>query len=143
MAARNGIRDLINSFFKYLIAGGIAFVVDFSTFELCHRLLGIHYLLAATIGFSLGLLITYICSNKFVFSQRKMADKQAAEFTIFAIIGLVGLALTNLFMWVFVSLCSEVWVMLGVGAFAAELAKLVTEGIVLLWNFGARKVILY
>ena len=72
-----------------------------------------------------------------------MGDKQAAEFTIFTVIGLVGLVLTNFFMWLFVSVCSGVWAALGLAFCAVEMSNLVTEGLVLLWNFGARKIILY
>lgn len=143
MADKAALKDLVSSFLKYLIAGGIAFVADFTTLMLCYELLGMHHLLAATLGFSLGVLVTYICSNTFVFSRRKMGDKQAAEFTIFTIIGIVGLLLTLLFMWFFVDICAGIWSFFGLSAYAVALSKLVTEGIVLLWNFGARKIILY
>lgn len=143
MADNSVVKELVSSFCKYLIAGGIAFVVDFSALSLCTRVFGVHYLLASTIGFTLGLIVTYFCSNKFVFSHRKMGDKQAAEFTIFTVIGLVGLVLTNVFMWLFVSVCAGVWSALGLAFCAIEMSKLVTEALVLLWNFGARKIILY
>ena len=161
MIRRSGINDLVASFLKYLVAGGIAFVVDFSALMVCHSVLGVHYLAASVIGFVLGLIVTYICSNTFVFSQRKMEDKQVAEFTIFTIIGLVGLGLTTLFMWLFVSVCGGMWELLGLttllqymyslvsgvamtqAACVVALSKLMTEALVLLWNFGARKIILY
>lgn len=161
MADRNGLKDLVASFLKYLVAGGIAFVVDFTALMLCKTVLGIHYLLASVIGFSLGLIVTYICSNTFVFSQRKMGDKQVAEFSIFAIIGVVGLLLTMLFMWLFVDVCGGMWELTGIAQLTdycyslvgghplgtvncvVALSKLLTEALVLLWNFGARKIILY
>ena len=62
-----------------------------------------------------------------------MADKVVAEFLIFLIIGLIGLGLTLLFMWLFVD----------VAGIYPLISKLVTTAIVLLWNFGARKIILY
>ena len=72
-----------------------------------------------------------------------MEDKQKTEFAIFTIIGIVGLLLDLLFMWLFVSVFGFVWEGLGLAFYAVELSKLVTQSIVVLWNFGARKIILY
>ena len=72
-----------------------------------------------------------------------MEDKQKTEFAIFTIIGIVGLLLDLLFMWLFVSVFGFVWAGLGLAFYAVELSKLVTQSIVVLWNFGARKIILY
>lgn len=161
MSEKSGLNELFASFLKYVVAGGIAFVVDYSVLMVCNVWLGMHYLVATVLGFSMGLFVTYICSNTFVFAQRKMEDKKVAEFTIFTIIGLVGLLLTTFFMWLFVSVCGGMWTALGLtdlfnygyslvmGTLPAEsavvvtLAKFLTEALVLLWNFGARKIILY
>lgn len=124
---------LIFSFVKYLLAGGMGFVLDFAVLTFCYTILGWHYLFSATLGFCAGLLFVYLSSNKWVFDKRQMKDNYLLEFSIFLIIGLVGLLLTNLLMWAFVDGC---------GLYAL-VAKLVTTAIVLLWNFGARKIILY
>lgn len=124
---------LIAAFLKYLIAGGTGFVVDFCTLSFCYTILGWHYLLSASLGFSAGLVVVYLLSNKWVFAVRQMKERRALEFAIFLIIGLIGLLLTNLLMWILVDGCG----------IHALLAKLVTTAMVLLWNFGARKIILY
>ncbi len=126
-------RRLLSSFLKYLIAGGMGFLIDFGTLLFCYSVLEWHYLLAATLGFSAGLVFVYAASNKWVFDARQMKDRRLLEFSIFLIIGLIGLLLTNLFMWAFVE---------GIGLHALA-AKLITTAVVLLWNFGARKIILY
>lgn len=127
------IKSLFTAFCKYLLAGGMGFVVDFATLFFCRDFLGLHYLLAAALGFIVGLVAVYVASNKWVFDRRRMKDRMTLEFTIFALIGVIGLSLTMLFMWVFVDLFSLHYL----------LAKIVTTGLVLVWNFGARKITLY
>ena len=121
------------SFMRYLVAGGLGFVIDYGTLALCYEVIGLHYLLSAMAGFSLGLVFVYISSNRWVFFKRRLPDKVWLEFLIFASIGIAGLGLTVLFMWVFVDVC---------GIYPL-IAKLFTTFLVLLWNFGSRKVILY
>lgn len=127
------LKCLAASFLRYLVAGGLGFVVDYSALFLLYRCIGLHYLMSAGVAFVAGLVFVYVSSNMWVFSTRKMQDKQWLEFVVFALIGLVGLALTVSLMWVFVEFC----------AFNPLVSKLVTTGIVLIWNFSARKLILY
>ena len=124
---------LIISFAKYMVAGGVGFLLDYMVLAVCFECFGWHYLLSSALGFVSGVVFVYICSNKWVFTRRSMADKVVAEFTTFLLIGLIGLGLTLLFMWLFVD----------VAGIYPLISKLVTTAIVLLWNFGARKIILY
>ncbi len=122
-----------SSFAKYMVAGGAGFIVDYSILTLCYVLLSYHYLISAALGFVAGLVFVYISSNKWVFAHRRLKDNVAMEFLVFALIGLIGLLLTVLFMWVFVDV---------IGVYPL-VAKLITTALVLMWNFGARKMILY
>ncbi len=81
----------------------------------------------------MGLVFVYIASNRWVFETRKLEHRRFIEFSIFALIGVIGLGLTMLFMWVFVDLVSLHYLV----------AKVFTTGLVLIWNFGARRFILY
>lgn len=127
------IKKLVTSFLKYLVAGGFSFVLDYGTLTLCYEVLGVHYLVAATCGFLVGLIFVYISSNMWVFDTRRMKNRRVQEFLIFTVIGIIGLGLTNLFMWGLVD---------GLGVYPL-IAKLFTTGVVLMWNYGARKIILY
>lgn len=161
MAEQNGLKPLIQAFVRYLFAGGIAFIVDFSALMFFNAVLGVNHLIASGIGFCFGLLVTYLCCNTFVFKQRKMEESPKKEFSIFAIIGGVGLLLTLLFMWLFKDILGWLWSEFGITQLfnymyalvlgspmqeetcVVALSKILTEGLVLLWNFGARKIILY
>lgn len=111
----------------------MGFLIDFGVLAFCYSILGAHYLLSASLGFTTGLIFVYVSSNKWVFDTRQMKNHRAIEFLIFLAIGLIGLLLTNVLMWAFVD---------GLHLHAL-IAKLFTTAVVLLWNFGARKYILY
>ena len=129
----DSLRTLPQAFAKYVLAGGAAFCVDYTLIFLCHTLLGMYYLAAAGIGFCSGVICTYLCCNYWVFSHRKMKEQKVREFWIFVFIGLIGLALTLLFMGFFVDVME----------IPPYISKLPTTGLVLLWNFTARKIVLY
>lgn len=127
------VYGLIASFMRYLVAGGAGFLLDYGVLLFCYEVVGIHYLIASALGFIAGLIFVYVSSNKWVFGHRKMEECKVKEFSIFSLIGIVGLLLTVLFMWVFTD-------ELGM---PPRISKLFTTALVLLWNFGARKYVLY
>lgn len=127
------MQPLAVSFVRYSIVGGGGYIIDYTVLALCYELLHLHYLLATAMGFMCGLIFVYIVSNNWVFTKRKLKDKKALEFITFSIIGVIGLFLTMLFMWVF----TEYFYI------HVLISKIFTTGIVLLWNFGIRKIILY
>lgn len=119
-------------FLRYSFVGGIAFVMDFGTlFSLTH-FLGIHYLISAAAAFIIGLLINYAISSSWVFARRTI-ENRALEFTIFAAVGIAGLGLNELGMWL----------LAGLAALNYLWAKIITACIVYVWNFGARKAALF
>lgn len=118
--------------FRYLFAGGIAFLADVSILYLLTEYAHIHYLLSSLAGFSAGLTITYLMSTLWIFDEKSKNNK-AVELTIFIIIGTIGLGLTSLFMWLFTSLLLLHYLF----------SKILTTAIVFIWNFVAKKQILF
>lgn len=129
----DSMKRLCVAFFRYLLAGGFGFVLDYAVLALCYEVFHIHYLLSSGAGFMVGLVFVYLVSNKWVFSTRRMKDKAWLEFVVFSVIGVIGLLLTILFMWFFVDVCK----------IYPLISKLVTTTLVLFWNFAGRKIILY
>lgn len=127
------LRSIPQSFSRYLVAGGAAFCLDYALFCLCYSCLGLFYAAAAAVGFCGGVICTYICCNLWVFSHRKLKEQRVREFCIFVFIGLIGLALTLLFMGFWVD----------VAGLHPYISKIITTGMVLIWNFTARKIALY
>ena len=118
--------------FRYAFVGGVAFVADFGLLYVLTEYAHFHYLLSATLAFIVGLVINYLLSKIWVFSSNTI-KKQWVEFAVFALIGVVGLGLNNLFLWVFTDYCSIHYMF----------SKVLTTIIVFFWNFLARKFILF
>ena len=118
--------------FRYTFVGGFAFIIDFSLLFVLTEYAGIHYLVSAAIALTAGLIINYFLSIIWVFDKRKLVNK-SVEFTLFAAIGIVGLGLNELFIWVFTEFAGLYYL----------LSKIISTAIVYLWNFFARKFTLF
>jgi len=119
-------------FLRYLVVGGIAFVLDFGVLVVLTDALGVWYLTSAAVSFCCGLATNYLLSITWVFTVRSVSS-QKAEFAIFSIIGIVGLGWNELFMYLGTD----------VAGLDYRVSKLITVAIVLVWNFGMRKLLLF
>jgi len=134
-------RQLIYEFLRYVLVGGMAFLVDFGVLYLSKTLFFPHMghtgiLLAAALGFTAGLIINYIFSLLFVFKQidENAKRRKIRSFVLFVIIGIIGLLITELCMYAGVNLFGQKWYLI---------VKIFTAGIVLLWNYAGRKVLIF
>lgn len=118
--------------FRYCFVGGFAFIVDAGGLFVLTEYAGIYYLLSATISFILGLVVNYLLSTAWIFKKSKLSNRWT-EFLIYSVIGVVGLGLNTLFLWLFTD-CLHIYYML---------SKIITAAVVMLWNFFARKIILF
>ncbi len=118
---------------RYGISGFSATIVDFLILTILTEVFGEDLLLVWTaIAFLAGLLVTYILSTHWVFDSRHFKSK-TVEALIFLSIGLVGLGLTELLMWILADTLGLFYL----------LAKLIASMLVFLWNFNAKKFILF
>ncbi len=125
-------KSLLSESILYTLASAGALAIDFCSYSALIRIFHVNYQLAAIIGFLLGLCFIYYMSVKLVFSHRAMANKWK-EGLIFGITGLLGLALTSLILYISVGLFHVNY----------ELAKLCSVGIVFIFNFSSRKILLF
>ena len=127
--------SLMGQFVRYLVTGGFAFVVDFLLYAFCLYELSWHYLVANLVGLVAGLVINYVMSVAWVFSEckRVLEDRKTVEFGVFAIVGIIGVGINELLMLLMVGMLD-----------ANEMkSKIVAAILVLMWNFGARKMVLF
>lgn len=128
----NTHRVLLSQFLRYVMSGGLAFVVDFATLYALTEFAGLHYLLSATIGFLAGLVVNYLLCIWWIFEHRSQAD-QRKEFTVFALIGVAGLALNNGLLFTLTDLAGINYL----------LSKMVAAAFILFFNFLLRRHILF
>lgn len=135
----NDYTDLLKEFMKYIIAGGIAFIADFSVLYVFHEyiLRDFKYSLyvATFLGFMAGLVVNYLLSLKFVFAAAKNTSlgRGLKSQIIFALIGVVGLAINEFGMYFGV----------GVLAYNYKIIKVIVAGVVMVWNYSARKLLIF
>ena len=127
--------SLIGQVLRYLVTGGFAFVVDFGLFALCLYVFDWHYLLANLVGLVAGLVLNYTLSIVWVFTacKRTLEKRKVAEFTLFALVGIAGVGINQVLMYL----------MVGILDLNEMVSKMVAAVLVLLWNFGARKLMLF
>lgn len=119
-------------FFRYLFVGGTAFLVDAGCLFLLEKL-GLNYLLAAMFAFVVGLVVNFILSKLLVFKGNETISSNKVEFLVYAIIGVIGLGLTELILYLFTEKLLVYFMV----------SKVIAAMVVLIWNFVARKVTLY
>lgn len=124
-------------FFRYAFVGGIAFVVDYLAFVVFNIAMGnitdsknLCVAVATTAGFVFGIIVNFILSKKFVFTEdAKVGNK--GEFIGYTIIGIIGYFINMLLMQLAIVYINE------------YIAKIIVALIVLVYNYLARKNILY
>ncbi len=115
-------------FFRYLFVGGTAFVVDAGSMWIFEKI-GLHYLSAAVPAFLLGLITNYLLSKLLVFQDKDIS--KALEFVIYGVIGVIGLGLTELIMFLLTDVAGIYFL----------ISKVIAAAIVTFWNFFAKKAV--
>jgi putative flippase GtrA len=121
----------VHQLIQYLGVAIIAFALDYGVYIGLVRS-GVSPLTAAPVGFLLGLGCSYMMSMRFVFTQRKVR-RRSVEFVYFGVIGLIGLGLNELVIYLMYQVLHQ----------AAGFSKIVAAGLVFGFNFTARRAALF
>lgn len=125
-------KALVVQLLRYAVVGGVAFVVDYGSLWLLTEVVGLHHLVSAAISFILGLICNYVISTAWVFGESKVSNRWV-EFVIFSIIGVIGLGLNELIIYLCTDVCGLHYM----------LSKIISTVIIFFWNFFARRFILF
>ncbi|MCI5119638.1 MAG: GtrA family protein [Candidatus Electrothrix sp. AUS4] len=117
---------------RYGIVALAALGFDYFILVLLTEYWHVNHLYSATAGFTIGLLVNYSLAVKFVFRESKLDDKKS-EFLIYSIIGVFGLLFTLALMWLLTDVLSIHY----------TISKAAAVVLVFLFNFYARKTILF
>ena len=130
--------NIFIQFFRYCFVGGIATVIEGGALWLIQHFLfkeanGFYVYISQGIAFVLGLIANFILSKLFVFQEKSEKTNAAGEFVAYAVIGIVGLLMKELLLWLF-------HVQIGIHYM---IVWVISTIIVLIWNYTARKIALY
>lgn len=149
-------KQLFYEIFRYLLVGGIATIFDygawyvFFTWVLPASLIGqtLAVIISTAMGFLVGLLVNWALSLTFVFKQVQNQEeaKSAKSFIIFAIVGLIGLVITEVGM--LIANVLPTFSFLGFEQFLGHewkwwFTKVAMTCIVLVWNYLGRKILIF
>jgi putative flippase GtrA len=114
---------MIFKFLKFGIVGFLGTVIDFSITFLLKEKLKIHRYISSSAGFTIAASSNYLLNRLWTFESNN--PKVLVEYGTFVIISVIGLAINNLFLYIFERKMNF------------YLAKLVATGVTTIWNFFA------
>lgn len=124
-------KKLFVQIFRFLIVGGLAFVIDYATLIVCKEVFGIPVLISSAIAFTVSVIFNYILSVKWVFDVNNNKSKQE-NFIVFIVLSIIGLLLTELIMWLGTDI-------IGINYL---IVKIIATILVMIFNFITRKIFL-
>ena len=122
---------LLWQFARFLVVGLFSFAVDYGLFVILFDSLGVQYIVASTISFSVSLILNYFLTLRFVF-ESKPGRNFAKEFAMYVGLNIIALGLNQAILFVTVDA-------LGISPF---IGKLIATAVVLVYNFISRKLLI-
>lgn len=113
-----------SSFLHYLIAGGIAFVVEYTSFLALLLWLDVALVPSNILSFIMGLATSFVLNKIWVFGKVKQIRTTSSQAILYSVLALANLCLTSTLITLLVSL--------GV---IPEIAKVVLMLSVAVWNY--------
>lgn len=89
-----GLKTASREFVLYTAISFVALVFDYGSYWLLADLAGLDLGAAAALGYSLGLVVSYVLLTRSVFVQRRLSSRRGFEMSLFALSGIIGLILT-------------------------------------------------
>ena len=120
---------MIFKFLKFGITGFFGMVIDFSITILLKEKLKVHRYISSSAGFTVAASSNYLVNRLWTFSSTN--PKIFTEYGKFMIISIIGLAINNLFLYLFEKRVRFYF------------AKLFAIGVTLVWNFLANYYITF
>lgn len=118
--------NLYKQIFMFLVVGVIATIIDWIVYYISCNILQIIPYISNIISFSISVIFNYVASAKWVFNFKKNT------FLNFIIFSILGLLLTELFLYIFIDLLD----------LDTMLSKVIATCITMVFNFVTRKIIM-
>lgn len=140
MAQKN---DRMKEMLRFLITGGVCFLIEFAVLVFLRSTLGLDTLIATPIAFLVSVAVNYLLCLKWVFHTGEAQN--GAVGAGFLVTSLIGLLLNELFMLLFRMTLGEDQVILTLVGFTVNmymLNKALSTVLVMIWNYFTKKAIL-
>ncbi|MFB6258582.1 MAG: GtrA family protein [Flavobacteriales bacterium] len=124
------IEAVLFKFLKFALVGSSGMIIDFGTTYGMKEKVGVHPYLANSSGFSLAASSNYLLNRIWTFGSEDPGVM--AEYASFFSIALIGLAINNLFLYLFDRFVFGTRV-----KYHFYMAKLCAIGVTIVWNFFA------
>lgn len=131
-------KDNIKQFISYFFVGGVAAIVEWVMFFIFANVLQINYFVSTVIAFIFSTTANWILGRITTFKDNNTyKDKKAKEAFLVFIVSAIGLLFNLILMYLFVT------VMGFDSSLGKTLSKIAATGIVFIWNFLIRKLVIY
>lgn len=128
----------IKQFISYFFVGGVAAIVEWVMFFIFANVLQINYFVSTVIAFIFSTTANWILGRITTFKDNNTyKDKKAKEAFLVFVVSAIGLLFNLLLMYLFVT------VMGFDSSLGKTLSKIAATGIVFIWNFLIRKLVIY
>lgn len=125
------MKKLIRQIAAFGIVGIISFFVDYGIFALLNNCFRVYYLIANVVSFSCSVIINYILNMKYVFQSDNHSDKRK-EFVWYIVLNVIGLFINQCILKIMVDTLGQ----------SPMFSKIISVGIVMVYNFISRKILL-
>lgn len=129
----NKIKELIfnnkrlREIFRFVVTGGISFIVDYGLFFVLSQVMHINYLISTGTSFTVSVVVNYFMCVLWVFEEAKDSGKKTM--TLFILTSIIGLIINLILMWIFVDLLS----------INEMISKILATLLVMFWNYVSKK----
>ncbi|MDO5520489.1 MAG: GtrA family protein [bacterium] len=134
------MQKLMKQIFRFAIVGGSAFLIDYGILFVLNEFLGVNYLIASALSFSVSVIYNYVLSIFWVFDPNEEQSKKE-QFVVFMILSIIGLGINSLIMWISVNALTA-WLPAVRNAVIVMTAKVIATFVVMVYNFITRKIYL-
>lgn len=127
----------IRQFISYFGVGGVSALVEWAAFYVFDSVLGIQYMLSTVMAFILSTTTNWFLGRIFTFKDSAYKDKKTREIVLVFAVSAIGLLFNLGLMYLFVTVLKMDTNLL------KTVSKVLSTGIVFVWNFLARKLWIY
>ena len=130
--------DSMKQFLSYFCVGGVSALVEWTAFALLLYLLDMSYPIATVLAFIVSTTTNWYLGRSFTFKDSEAyKDKCVKEYLLVFLVSAFGLGFNILLMYFFIDVLGMDTKMLQTEA------KVMSTGIVFIWNFLSRKFLIY